>query len=168
MALDNVISVTFSSEELKKISDSLAEIEAVLKGKTFNLSPDERKQYGSIADRNKVWVDKCKTYMDSDPKLIPPTLDKAEFDRDYNARQAVDVPLKRMARIVQMLTDTKTLLDFDNYNASLACYNYVKFLASQNEAGATSVFQDLKKHFSNKTKSTDETNATPSEPSTEA
>ena len=51
MAFENLIQLSFTAEELKKIDDSLAEIEKVLKGKMHNLTPEERKQYGSIAEQ---------------------------------------------------------------------------------------------------------------------
>lgn len=147
MALDNLISVEFSSEELKKISEALTSIEEVMRSKTINLSPEERQQYGRIADRNKVLVDKCKTYMEQYASLLPPTLDKAEFDRDYKARTEIDPLIKRLSVIETMFSDMKTLLDFDNFNAAVAYYRYVKFLASQNSAGMSAVYADLKAYY---------------------
>ncbi|GIM58801.1 hypothetical protein [Capnocytophaga canimorsus] len=118
MALDNLISVQFSSEELSKIEQALGMLIEVLKPKSVNLNADERRQYGSIADRNKIFVDKCKAYMEQDPSTIPPTLDKAEFDKDYTARQQLQEPLRKLNRLHEMVTDTKILLDFDNYHAA--------------------------------------------------
>lgn len=156
MALDNVISVEFSSEELKKISDALASIEEVMRSKTINLTPEERRQYGSIADRNKVLVDKCKTYMEQYASSLPPTLDKAEFDRDYKARTDIDPIVKRLSVVQTMFSDMKTLLDFDNYNASVSYYRFVKFLASQNSAGMSAVYADLKGHYQHRSGKTSE------------
>ena len=55
-----MISVEFTEQELTKIANALNEVMQLLSGKVVNLSPDERMQYGSIADKNKVFVDKCK------------------------------------------------------------------------------------------------------------
>ena len=52
MALDNLISVSFTDEELTKISTAIEQINTILKGKAINLTPEDRRQYGSIADRN--------------------------------------------------------------------------------------------------------------------
>ena len=60
MALDNLISVAFSDEELEKISSAIDTLNEVLTNKAVNLTPEERRQYGSIADRNKLLVDKAK------------------------------------------------------------------------------------------------------------
>ncbi|WP_018674819.1 hypothetical protein [Riemerella columbina] len=147
MAIDNLISVEFSAEELKTIDDAINSIVGVIKSKAINLSPEERRQYGRIADKNKILVDKCKLYMEQDPATVPPTIDKTEFDKDYLARTQLEAPLKKLGRAVEMITDTKTLLDYDNYTAAVSYYRYVKFLASQNEAGTTSIYKDLRSHY---------------------
>ena len=76
MAIDNMISVEFTEQELTKLGNALNEVMQLLSGKVVNLSPDERMQYGSIADKNKVFVDKCKAYMEQDPATVPNTLNK--------------------------------------------------------------------------------------------
>lgn len=156
MALDNLISVTLTAEEVQTINDAITSLNNVLKDKVVNLSPDERRQYGSIADRNKVLVDKCKDYMDRNPETVPHILDKAEFDRDYAARKQMELPARSLNSIIEKLEDTKTLLDHDNYQAAVAYYRYIKYLASQNEPGTTSIYDDLKQHYKRK--------ATPQEP----
>ncbi len=150
MALDNLISLTLTAEEVQTINDAIASLNNVLKDKVVNLSPDERRQYGSIADRNKVLVDKCKDYMEQNPETIPPVLDKAEFDRDYAARKQLELPVRSLNRIIEKMQDTKTLLDHDNYHGAMAYYRYIKYLASQNEPGITSIYSDLKKHYKHK------------------
>lgn len=147
MALDNLITVAFTEEEITQIGTAIASLNSVLSGKAINLTPDERRQYGSIADRNKVLVDKAKFYMENMPETLPRTIDKEEFDRDYAARAQLEAPLRQLKAVIEKMSDTKTLLDFDNFQATLAYYNYVKYLASQNEPGTTSIYQDLREHY---------------------
>ena len=147
MALDNLISVSFTSEELTKITGAIEQHNTVLSGKVVNLPPGERKQYGSIADRNKLLVDKAKFYMEKAPHTVPKTIDKAEFDRDYAARGQVEAPLRELTMVAEKLRDTKTLLDYDNLQVAQAYYRYVKFLAEQNEPGTTTIYQDLRQHY---------------------
>ena len=143
-----MISVEFTEQELTKIANALNEVMQLLSGKVVNLSPEERMQYGSIADKNKVFVDKCKAYMEQDPATVPNTLNKHEFDKDYKARQQMEEPLRMVLRIAEMLSDTKILLDFDNYNGSISYYRSDKFLATQNTPGITSsIYEDLRQHF---------------------
>ena len=147
MALDNLISVSFTDEELTKISTAIEQINTILKGKAINLTPEDRRQYGSIADRNKLLVDKAKFYMEKAPHTVPKTIDKAEFDRDYAARGQVETPLRELTMVAEKLRDTKTLLDYDNLQVAQAYYRYVKFLAEQNEPGTTTIYQDLRQHY---------------------
>jgi len=147
MAIDNMISVEFTEQELTKLGNALNEIAQVFSGKVINLTTEERKQYGSIGDKNKVFVDKCKAYMEQNIDTLPKTIDKHEFDKDYKARQQIEEPLRKLLQLAEMLSDTKILLDFDNYNGSLSYYRYVKFLATQNTPGITSIYEDLRQHF---------------------
>ncbi len=162
MALDNLISVSFTPDELTQITTALQQIDTVLQGKAVNLTPDERRQYGSIADRNKTLVDKCKTYMEQAPDTLPPTIDKTEFDADYTARQQLDTPLKHLNRITEKITDTKILLDHDNYNCAIAYYRYIKCLSAQNQPGTSSIYADLRKHYQAKGSNTGSTDTTTS------
>ena len=147
MAFENLIQLSFTAEELKKIDDSLAEIEKVLKGKTHNLTPEERKQYGSIAEQNKLFVNKAKLYMEQYPDYVPRYIDKAEFDKDYTAREVLESRMIKLKGITEQVEDTKKLLDFDNYQAALSFYRSVKILESENVPGVTTMLDDLKQFF---------------------
>ena len=130
MALENLISVSFTEEELTQLDSHLLGIRQILTGKTVNLTPDQRRQYGRIANQNKLIVD------------------KAEFDRDYTARQQVENRVQLLENLSTQLIDTKTLLDHDNYNNALSFYRMLRFLAGENEPGAKSVYEDMKVLFS--------------------
>ncbi len=147
MALENLISLSFTEEELTKLDTYLTGIRNLLNGKTVNLTPEQRQQYGRIANKNKLIVDKAKNYMEQHPEWIPIFLDKEEFDRDYNTRQQIEGRVQLLENLSQQLIDTKTLLDHDNYQNTLSFYRMVKFLASENEAGAKTVFNDMKQLF---------------------
>lgn len=159
MALDNLIHIEFTDDEVKKINDAIAQINGVLENKAVNLSPEERRQYGSIADRNKLLVDKVKYYIEQAPETLPRTFDKTEFAADYKARTQLEAPLKALVRVMEKIRDTKTLLDHDNYNAAVNYYRYIKYLSSQNEPGTTSIYQDLKKQYRGSSKKENKTPA---------
>ncbi|WP_172919795.1 hypothetical protein [Capnocytophaga canis] len=151
----NLASVVFTAEELQKLDEALQNIENVLKGKTFNLTPDERRQYGSIAEQNKLFVNKCKEFMEQYPQFVPSFLDKEEFDRDYQARQQIETRLIRLKTITEQLSDTKVLLDNDNYFNSITFYRNVKFLSGQNVPGIKTLYDQLKQFFKGGRKKTD-------------
>ena len=157
MALDNLISVTYTDDDVNAVKDCTNGIKTVLKGKTTSITPEERQQYGRIANKNKLIVDKAKLYMEENPNWIPGFLDKEEFDRDYDARQKVEVMVTYMENIMQQLLDTKTLLDHDNYNNTLSFYRYMRYLANENEPGAGQVYRDMKELFSRAAKNESDT-----------
>ncbi|MDO5104801.1 hypothetical protein [Capnocytophaga sp.] len=143
----NLASVVFTTEELQKLDDALQAIENVLKGKTYNLTPDERRQYGSIAEQNKLFVNKCKELMEQYPQFVPSFLDKDEFFRDYQSRHQIETRLIRLNTLTEQLSDTKVLLDNDNYYNSITFYRNLKFLSSQNIPGIKTLYEQLKQFF---------------------
>jgi hypothetical protein len=147
MGLENLIQVSFTDEELQKINGAFQEIVSVLEGKTVKLSAEERRQYGSIAEQNKLFVNKAKELMGQYPQFVPQFVKKDEFDRDYQARVHVEGLLQRLKSISEQLSDTKILLDHDNYNASLSFYRHLRYLNEENMPGIKSVFDALKQFF---------------------
>ncbi|MBW8523553.1 hypothetical protein K0U91_12310 [Chryseobacterium chendengshani] len=148
MALDNLISINFSDSELANLDQAIQSIESILGGKTINLTPDQRQQYGRIAEQNKLFVNKAKDYMEQYTQHVPGFLDKAEFDRDYSARQQVETRLQRLSSITEQLSDTKVLLDHDNYHNAITFYRNIKFLSGENVPGTNVIYDDMKQFFS--------------------
>ncbi|MEW7292965.1 hypothetical protein [Aquimarina sp. 2304DJ70-9] len=158
MALENLISIDFKKEELKELDHHMTGIQNIFKGKTVNITPEQRRQYGSIGNHNKLIVDKAKNYMEQHPDWIPRFLDKEEFDRDHKTREQVESRAQLLNNLSQQLLDTKTLLDHDNYTNALSFYRMMRFLAGENEPGAKPVYEDMKVLFNKSTAtSTDET-----------
>jgi len=147
MALENLISVEFTNAELTKLDDAISIIESVLLGKTINLTPEQRQQYGSIAEQNKLFVNKAKGYMEQYRQYVPPFLDKVEYDKDYDARQQMESRMQRLNSLTEQFSDTKILLDFDNYHNSLTFYRNVKYLSSENVPGTNVIYDDMKQFF---------------------
>jgi len=147
MALDNLISLSFTAEELNNLDQALQTIETVLSGKTINLTPEERQQYGSIAEQNKLFVNKVKIYMEQYSQYVPNFLDKAEFDKDYLGREQVEQRLQIMSSLTEQLSDTKVLLDHDNYHNAITFYRNMKFLSGENVPGTNVIYEDMKQFF---------------------
>lgn len=85
--------------------------------------------------------------MEQYPHHVPGFLDKAEFDRDYMAREQIEGRLQRLSSIVEQLSDTKVLLDHDNYHNSITFYRNVKFLSGENVPGTNVIYDDMKQFF---------------------
>ncbi len=150
MALDNLISVQFTDEELTKLNEALTHIEEVLSGKTINLTPEQRMQYGAINEENKLLVNKVADTEANHPQHHPAFLDKAEFEKDYKARTQIESVVERMEVLTQQFKDTKILLDHDNMQYSVSYYRYIKLLGQQNVPGANAIYQHLREVYASK------------------
>lgn len=147
MALDNLISLSFSKSDLETIDKALQDIQTVLKGKTINLTPDQRQQYGRIAEQNKLFVNKAKSYMEQYAQHVPGFLDKAEFDRDYIAREQIEQRLQLLDSLTEQLSDTKVLLDHDNYHNAISFYRSIRYLSEENVPGTNVIYEGMKQFF---------------------
>ena len=147
MAIDNLITVSFSTEEVNKINEALDTIEAVIEDKVVNLTPEEKQLYGKLGNNTENWVAKVTGYMDQNPKLVPFYLNKEEFKRDQKSRKAIIPILNRISSLQESLDDTAKLISTDVYNSALAYYRNIKLVSQQNVPGTTSIYQDLASQF---------------------
>ena len=147
MALSNLITVSFTAAELTTLDTAIQNIADVLKNKAVNLTPEQRSQYGSINEENKLLVNKVKDTESAFPDLHPAFLDLAEFETDFASRQQIETRAEQLASLSEKLSDTKILLDFDNYNYAVSYYRYIKMLSTQEVPGSTSVYENLRQVY---------------------
>lgn len=147
MALNNLITVEFTTQEVNSVNNKLDGVEQVIAPKAVNLSPEERQQYAKISYEMNVFVDKVRAYMTTDPTLIPTWLDVAEMDRDIAARTVLTAWHNKLTELLEMVDDTNILLSTDVYHSALAYYNNVKQASVNNVPGTTTIYQDLQQQF---------------------
>jgi hypothetical protein len=147
MALDNLISITFTDDELSRIDFAISEIESIATSKAVNLTPKQRQSYGRVAYEMEIWVEKVLTYMQQDPKLVPPYINVDEHTSDMAAHRALNPRIERLLSILQSLEDTNRLLGADLYNNSMAYYRSLREAAKVNAVGASTKYSDLKQQF---------------------
>jgi hypothetical protein len=147
MALENLISISFTSEELQQIDSHLTALDGLLKGKCKSLTPDQRKEYGRVGNKTENWIKKVYDYTTTQPELTPAFINKRELNTDYDARQVLMPRLNKLNAINDMVDDTALLIGYDLYQTARSYYKNVKLLADQNVAGAKSVFDDLSAQF---------------------
>ena len=147
MALSDLMKLELTAQEQSAIAAHLKGIFDILRPKAVNLTPEQRQVYGSVAEQNKLFINKVRYYMKQRPDLIPNVVDMTEFERDYQARTDIEPISKNVQILEEMMTDTKTLLDYDNYQDALSFYRYIRFLSQENEPGITTIFEDLKQFF---------------------
>ncbi len=149
MPTNNLIVNHFTAVEIGGIDAALNSLETFTLGKVINLTPEEKVSFGSINETNRLLVGKVKEYTDTQPIYTSPKMDLPEFRADFADREFLITRIARLKTMLEKLEDTKILHDADNYHAALTYYNYVKYLAGENEPGASTVYEDLKQFFPN-------------------
>ena len=152
MAQNDLIKVEFTPEQLDAMKQGLQQVTNVIDPIAPVLSNDDRRNYGSVAEQNKLLINSSKSYMEQFPDLKPAFVDKAEFDRDFAARKEIEALLIVMSDLQRKLTDMKILLDHDNYQDALMFYRGIRYLAREKVAGAVTIYNDLKQYFPRSTK----------------
>lgn len=147
MPQDNLISVSFTQQELAGLDSALSSIQTILKGKLVNLTPRERQRYASVSTEMSPWVEKCRNYMNQIPNIVPGYIDIAKLDADLKAHNDIISRLNTVKSIQEGLDDTKMLLGDDILTNCLSFYRSVKAAAQANVPGITSISEDLSKQF---------------------
>lgn len=124
----------FSEAEKTAISTALQDLQTALSGKVATLTPEERQQFGSVNEQNKLIINKVKDYRDSDPQLSSPEVDWEEFDNDFVSRNFLQSLTNSLTELSRGLENAKILHDWDNYQASLIDYQYSVY---RNDSGST-------------------------------
>lgn len=149
MSLNNLGVYHLTPAQKQAIDDALTNIEANLTAVTQNLSNEERQKFGSINETNKLLVNKCREFQQTQGSLASPDVDWVEFEADYQDRVFADTRLDRLATLTRMLSDFKIVHDYDNYQDALTDYDYSKYKSSTKTPGYTGKVDELRQFFPN-------------------
>jgi len=152
MRSDDLIMVAYTTEELEACNTGIVTVETFAGKHVPNLSADDRQNLGSINETNKLFVNKTKTLMKQNPSMVPVFINQDEYNRDLVAREEIEKLILKLDTIKRNLSDTKILLDHDNYHDALAFYRSVRYLANEHQIGAIAVYEELKQYFPSKKK----------------
>lgn len=147
MPFKNFESRHFSAEETTAIAAALDTLENALSPKLANLSADERQQYGSVNEHNKLIINKVKDFYHSQPGLSSVDVDWEEFVKDYDSRLILELHIHRLQSLIDGLQSAKILHDWDNYQAALTDYGYAKYKASTSAVGYQTKVTELAQFF---------------------
>lgn len=146
--LKNLISTHLSAEQVESVNTALAALETALAGKVSNLSSDERRKYGSISEQNKLFVNKVKAYAIGQTALRSPDVEWEEFIKDFNSRIVLEGTIARLQNLLTGISNSKTLHDYDNYQAALDDYAYTSYKTGTAAPGYEAKRNELKQFFS--------------------
>lgn len=147
MKNNDLIQITFTAEELTENNAHLDALLAFAGKSAPQLSSEDRMNYGSINETNKLLVNKSKSYMEQNPDLIPQFVNMDEFERDYIARETIEEMIQKLDLIKRKLSDTKILLDHDNYQDTMTFYRAIRYYAAEQQQGAIPIYEELKQFF---------------------
>lgn len=148
MPFTNLENRHFTAAEKTTINGLITQLETAFANKTANLTPEERKKYGSINEQNKLVVNKVKDFRDNQPALSSADVDWVEFAADFDDRAYKQSILIRLATLTDGLTNSKILQDYDNFQAALTDYEYAKYKASANAQGYSQKVTEIAQFFS--------------------
>lgn len=147
MPFTNLENRHFTPAEKTTINGLMAQLETAFANKTANLTPEERKKYGSVNEQNKLIINKVKDFRDNQPALSSADVDWTEFVADFDDRSFKQALLIRLATLIDGVTNSKILQDYDNYQAALTDYEYAKYKANANAQGYSQKVAEIAQFF---------------------
>ncbi len=145
--LQNLNNAHIAPETSTQVNESISSLETALKPFLVNLTPDERRRYGSISEQNKLLVNKAYDYAKMQPDLTSPDVEWEEFFKDFADRNFLETTIARLQKIIDGLNNAKTLHDFDNYQGALADYAFTQYKAMTASPGFETKQRDLQQFF---------------------
>jgi len=147
MSISDLNNLHFTAAEMTAINNTLAALQVSLAAKCRNLSPGERKTYGSVNEHNKLLIHKARDYRASQPGMSSPDVDWTEFEADYADRNFLETVLAKLTVLAEMAGDTKIQHDYDVYQAALMDYDYTKYKMGTNQPGYDTKHDDMRQFF---------------------
>ena len=86
MPITNLNSVHYTSKQMADITAAVQDLKAQVQFINVPLTPEERQQYGSVNEQNKLIINKVKDYRDRQPNLSSGDIDWGEFGADHDSR----------------------------------------------------------------------------------
>ena len=147
MPINNLNNVHLDQTQKDEVNDALRTLENALGALTVTLTPEERRNYGSVNEQNKLLINKVWDYKQNSGDLSVPDLDWGEFENDLASRQFLESAIHRLDAVLEKLKNAKTLHDYDNYQGALEDYAYTSYKAGSSTPGYETKRTELKQFF---------------------
>jgi hypothetical protein len=138
-----------TSDDLRKVLDAIAIVNATITPHLISLNPTERKDLPKIHNGIMPFLKKAMTYAETNPTFLPLYIDASALKADLDAIDKLSEVLKSIEKLYINLADTVILSGSEAYVASLAFYTSVKHAAKMNVPRAKAISDDLSIHFCN-------------------
>jgi hypothetical protein len=129
MSYPNLISTSISSEDMKKILDSIEKINSLLPD-LISLSDDQVSNLPKVSSSTIDFVYETLELVDKYPNLVPDEIEIPEIRKDVELIESIKKILKPLKRLVRKLEDSAVLAGSEAYLPSMAIYNAVKTIGT--------------------------------------
>ena len=144
--MSNQINSQFSDEDLKDVLQAITTIRQKLPF-LVKLSADDKKKTAMLDDGRTPFASKALDYASREASISPNPLllEEAKLDSNlFGKLQSVD---RELARLSEMVTDTKMLAGAELYEFARVVYKMAKISASLGTPGTKSIVDDLGKLY---------------------
>ena len=137
----NLLSLSFTDEQLLAVDNALTALEAALPG-LISLTADQRKGIARMGPKSEAFCRQTLTVLAQNPQVIPPSIDLAEAQADLAALERLHPRLARLQSLNERAEDTDDALGSDVMAFALEGYALLKV------AGRNQGLEGLRKELS--------------------
>ena len=160
MSTQNLVSAAILAADKTAIQTSIQSITAKLPF-LISLTTDDRKGGLKLGDKTVAFVDKGIDYANSNASLVPPYVNLAEIQKDYQLQKDLIDIEQWLLTLLQKIQDTYQEAGAEAYNGILGFYQSVSLAAEKNVPGARAIYNDLSARFPGRKKQTNPPKTTP-------
>lgn len=146
MTRDNRLSAQLEAGAIDTILQALTAVRAQLPF-LVTLTPQERKELPKLGEKTVGFDEKCVSYMQSNPELLPGFVDIAEVQKDRDLRTQLLRFAADLQSLAQQVDDSLTVLGSEILMADLAYYQSAREAARRGRPGAQGIYEDLRSRF---------------------
>jgi type II secretory pathway component PulJ len=140
----NMISLTFSAQQLAEVDQALTQLENALSG-LISLDADERRSLNRMGNKSEVFCRRTVAVLEQNPQMVPAALDLAAARADLETLDRLRPRLDRLQRLAERGTDTEIALGSDVMELALEGYALLK--VSGRNQGLDGLRRELSSRF---------------------
>lgn len=139
----NLISLSYSAEQIAAIEQTLTTLEAQLSG-LVALDADERKRLARMGGKSQEFCRETLVVLRNNPQIVPPSMSLAEAQADLVALDTLRPIVHRLQQLAERAQDTDVALGSDVMDFALDGYALLKV------AGRSQGLEALRKALSSR------------------
>lgn len=146
MPSDNRISAVLAPASKSAVLAAIATIRTNLPF-LINLTLEERRLLPKMGDKTIAFDQKCASYMNAHPELVPSYVSTAELAKDRALVNDLHDIARELGQVAEGIDDTIMLAGSEAYMADLSFYQNVRQAAQRGVVGADAIYSDLNQRF---------------------